>query len=157
MSTKLTENFSLEEMAITTHRSWQDTNLKEARLKAEVLTKVCMDLLEPIRKHFGKPVVVHSGFRCRGLNKDIGGSKTSQHLKGEAVDFHVVGVSHEDVFEWVWKKSNIPFGQLILEGVVEGHPSWIHLSLGKGYREDSRCGEVMEWNAREGYVVIAKV
>lgn len=157
MPIKLSENFSLEELSFTTHRSWQATNLAEAKTKLEVLTEVCTKLLEPIRAHFGKPVVVHSGFRCRGLNKDIGGSKTSQHLKGEAVDFHVVGVPHEEVWEWIWKKSGIKFGQLILEGVVEGKPSWVHLSLGKGYRPDANCGEVMRWDSKNGYVIVTRV
>lgn len=50
-------------------------------------------LLEQIREHFGnKPLVITSGYRCIVHNKLIGGSRSSYHLRGEAVDFKIVGV-----------------------------------------------------------------
>ena len=45
-------------------------------------------------------------------------------------------------YEWIWKKSDLPFGQLILEGYVQNVPRWIHLSLGEPYRDKIRCRDV---------------
>lgn len=145
MPDRLSPHFTLRELARTDHRKHADANLaaaSEPEVRAR-LGALASTLLEPIRVHFGKPVVIHSGFRSPALNKAIGGSKTSQHMKGEAADFHVVGVPLREVWEWV-ARSALPFGQLLLEGYVGGEPSWIHLSLGAPYRDPSKCGQVME-------------
>ena len=54
-------------------------------------------LLQKIRDHFGRPVVITSGYRTAAHNKSVGGAKSSQHLLGRAADIQVAGVSVEDV------------------------------------------------------------
>ena len=51
-----------------------------------------VNLLERIRKHFGVPVTVNSGIRCKTHNSNVGGVSGSQHLKGTAADISVKGV-----------------------------------------------------------------
>ena len=54
-------------------------------------------VLQCIREHFGKPVVITSGYRTAAHNAAVGGAKSSQHLCGRAADIRVQGVSVEDV------------------------------------------------------------
>ena len=130
----LSPHFTFEELTLTTHRGLLEQNQDEARGRMDALRSLCSTLLEPLRAHFAAPVIVHSGFRCAALNAAIGGSPSSQHMLGEAADLHVNGVAHEDVWEWIWRESGLPFGQCLLEGHVRGVPSWVHLSLGEPWR-----------------------
>lgn len=88
--------------------------------------------LDKVRELLGKPVNVSSGYRCLQVNRRIGSKDTSQHLKGEAVDFKCELFGNpKKVFEAI-KKSNIQFDQLIVE-----FNSWVHISFVKegGRRE----------------------
>lgn len=63
---------------------------------------VCLvELLERVREHFGKPVVINSGCRCMAHNESVGGSRNSQHVKGRAADIMVKGVDPEDVADYL--------------------------------------------------------
>lgn len=93
---------------------------------------VCEKILEPVRAHFGKPVQVNSSYRCPALNAAVGGSTTSQHVNGQAVDFEVPGISNKIVADWV--SEHLEFDQVILEfyNPAEGPNSgWVHASLKK--------------------------
>ena len=88
--------------------------------------------LDKVRELLGKPVNISSGYRCLQVNRRLGSKDTSQHLKGEAVDFkcELFG-SPKKVFDKI-RESNIQFDQLILE-----FNSWVHISFVKegGRRE----------------------
>ena len=92
------------------------------------LRNLCVEVLEPVRWHYGIPFTPSSGYRCPELNKAIGGSSTSQHTKGYAADFEVPGISNIEVYRWM--ENNCEFDQLILEFYVEGEPNsgWLHCS-----------------------------
>ena len=61
------------------------------------------------------------------LNEFIGGSKTSQHPRAEAVDFKIKNTECKKVFDYIRIKDCFKYGQLILE--KQNHIEWIHLSL----------------------------
>ena len=147
---KLAPNFTFEEMTLTNHRSLLEQNRREAIGFTDELTATAL-MLQKIRNHFGAPVIVHSSFRCGKLNQTIGGSVRSQHMVGQAADFHVVGVDLTEVFEWIHQESEIPFGQLILEGIVADKPSWIHISLGVPWRRAEKSGQALKWDRENGY------
>ena len=84
------------------------------------------EILEPIREHFKRPVFIGSWFRCFTLNKMIGGSETSQHTKGEAVDIDCDS-RNVDIFHFI--KDNLVFDQLIWEFGDDNNPAWIHVSF----------------------------
>jgi putative chitinase len=96
---------------------------------AQNLKNVCEKILEPVRKHFGKPVRINSGYRGPALNAAVGGSSKSQHCNGEAVDFEIDGLPNPDLAKWV--SQNCEFDQIILEfyDPKEGPNSgWVHAS-----------------------------
>lgn len=57
--------------------------------------------LETLRNVFGSPVIIGSGNRCHSYNKKIGGAKNSQHLRGKAADFVVIGVSPAEIYHYL--------------------------------------------------------
>lgn len=85
-------------------------------------------IFEPIREHFGVPIRISSGYRSKELNAKIGGSATSQHCKGQAIDIDNDGTSitNKQVFDYI--KDNLPFDQLIWEFGNEDNPDWVHVS-----------------------------
>ena len=86
---------------------------------------------EPLREWWGKALGVSSFFRCEHLNVAIGSNKTSQHIKGEAIDIDADiynnGISNRTIFDWL--KDNVSFDQLIMEYPdKKGEPRWVHIS-----------------------------
>jgi hypothetical protein len=99
------------------------------------LRELCVNVLEPIRKHFQIPILISSGFRSKELNNAIGGAKNSQHVSGEAVDIdHDLSanvVSNRMIFDFI--KSNLTFDQMIWEFGTSTNPDWVHVSyVGNG-------------------------
>jgi hypothetical protein len=96
------------------------------------LGDVCYEILEPVRAKFDKPITVTSGYRSEALCEAIGSKKTSQHAKGQAVDFEIAGVPNIQVAYWI--QANCDFDQLILEFYDPDDPAggWIHCSYDKG-------------------------
>ncbi len=92
----------------------------------ESMKLVAEKCFEPLRVWYGKPIKVNSFYRSLNLNKAVGGSATSQHVKGEAID--LTGGSKEEnkkIFDWC--KVNLVFDQLINEYDY----TWIHISYNK--------------------------
>lgn len=101
--------------------------------QVENLRLVCTEVFDKVREHFGKPIGITSGFRSPELNKRIGGSKTSQHLEGKALDIDgdlLGGICNKDIFDFI--KNNCTFDQLIWEFGTENAPDWVHVSYNKG-------------------------
>jgi hypothetical protein len=87
--------------------------------------RLLQNVMEPVRTHFGKPVIVTSGYRSLKLNRAIGSHDNSQHTVGEAIDFQVSNESLSNVYEWVVVESGLPYDQIIYEF---GESGWIHVS-----------------------------
>ena len=88
------------------------------------------NIFEPIRNHFRVPIIISSGYRSKELNACIGGSATSQHCTGEAIDIDMDGsphgVTNKMVFDYI--KDNLIFDQLIFEFGDATNPDWVHVS-----------------------------
>ena len=123
----LSQNFTLLELtkSQTAERKGIPNEPNEQHIEA--MTELCNKILQPVRDEFG-PVTVTSGYRSPELCIAIGSSIDSQHAKGEAADFEVLGVDNKVVAEWI--RDNLDFDQLILEFYNEGEPQsgWLHCS-----------------------------
>lgn len=129
---KLSANFTLSELTDSPTAKKLGIENVPTPEHLENMKYVCDKILEPVRAHFGKPVQINSSYRCPELNKAIGGSTTSQHVNGEAVDFEIPGISNKVVADWV--SENVDFDQVILEffNPKEGPNSgWVHASIRK--------------------------
>jgi len=128
---KLSSNFTLSELckSETAARKGIDNTPPEDVINN--LTCLCDMVLQKVRSKLGV-VMVTSGYRSPELNKAIGGSVTSDHCKGLAADFEVVGFDNKELALWI--KDNLVFKQLILEIYEEGQPNsgWVHCSFEEG-------------------------
>jgi hypothetical protein len=89
----------------------------------ENLIELARKIFEPIRVQLNKPIYISSGYRSKALNAAIGGSKTSQHTKGEALDIDQGNKKdNKEIFDFI--KDNLDFDQLINEFDYD----WIHVS-----------------------------
>jgi len=97
----------------------------------ENFKKLAENVFEPIRKHFGVPIHISSGYRSKALNTAIGGSLSSQHCQGEAIDIDMDGsssnVTNKMIFDYI--KGNLNFDQLIFEFGTKDAPDWVHVSF----------------------------
>lgn len=90
---------------------------------------LCENVFEPLRLYLNTPIKISSGFRSLQLNKMIGGAKTSQHTKGEAMDLNIGSKG----FNFI--KDKLDFDQLIWEFGNDENPSWVHVSFSSKNRK----------------------
>lgn len=84
-------------------------------------------VFDVVREHFGIPLRVSSFFRNEATNKAVGGSPTSQHTKGQAIDIQGMGkVTNKMIFDYI--KENLDYDQLIWEYGTDENPAWVHVS-----------------------------
>jgi hypothetical protein len=125
---QLSANFSLHELtkSETALRMGFDNTPRDA--ETESLRLLCEKVLQPVRDHYGKGVKVNSGFRSPESNAAVGGSKTSDHCKGQAADIEIPGVPNAELAQWIM--DNLEYTQLILEFYTPGIPDsgWVHVS-----------------------------
>lgn len=128
---RLSPHFTLTELTTTNSKL---SNAPDSPVFIANLQAVCINILEPVRKQFKKAVIIHSGYRSSAVNIAVGGNKTSQHCRGEAVDFHVSQYSVYKVALWI--SENLDFDQLILENFVPNIESsgCVHCSYSKRNR-----------------------
>ena len=145
----LTKNFTLEEMikSETALRHGMDNTPGENEIGN--LKLLCEKVLQPVRDHFGKGVKVNSGFRHPDVNAKVGGSRTSDHTRGQAADIEIPGVPNAELAEWI--KDNLDYRQLILEFYTPGVPDsgWVHVS----YVAEDNKKEVLTATRKDGKTV----
>jgi len=123
------------------------------------LVKLATELFEPIRaavsdaRGKSSPLHISSGYRSDALNKRIGGSKTSQHSKGQALDIDIDGrfsdFSNADLFYLIAK---MDFDQLIWEFGDNTKPDWVHVSYVDGEKNRNQKLGAFRKNGKTSYI-----
>jgi hypothetical protein len=126
--TQMTKNFSLAELtkSETALRLAIENQPDDEQLNNLLL--LCANVLQPVRDHYGKGVKVNSALRTIPVNRAVGSSDSSHHVKGQAADIEIPGVPNAELAEYI--RDNLPFTQVILEFYTRGVPDsgWVHVS-----------------------------
>jgi len=145
----LTKNFTLAEMtkSETALRHGLENNPGEQELAAMKL--LAEKVLQPVRDHFKRGVKVNSAYRHPDVNSKVGGSRNSDHTRGQAADIEIPGVANADLAAWI--RDNLEFRQLILEFYTPGIPDsgWVHVS----YVAEDNKKEVLTATRKDGKTV----
>ena len=143
--TYLSKYFTLDEMTASQTAARKRIDNKPGPEILENLKDTCVQA-DRVRELLGFPMLISSGYRSLKLNIAVGGSKTSSHLHGYAMDFRCQGFgTAREVFNFLKKsmrENGIKFDQLILE-YPDSPSSWVHLGFGPEMR-----GEILIYNGK---------
>ena len=111
-------------------------------------------VFQPIREHFRCPIHISSGYRSKELNAAIGGSATSQHCSGEAIDIDMDGtpngVTNRMVFDYI--KDNLTWDQMIWEFGDANNPDWVHVSYESTGKQRKQILRAVRTNGKTSYL-----
>jgi hypothetical protein len=128
---QLSDHFSYAELTRSTTAVRKGISNSPTKEHAANLVQLCNEVLEPLRKLYGRPIRLSSGYRSPALNKAVGGSASSHHCYGMAVDIDQ-GNPAETMKIFNLLKAYGTFTQLIYEfGNLEDGPDWVHVSYDK--------------------------
>ena len=140
---QLSKHFKLEEFEKSSTAIRLNIKNKAGSGEIKNLTDLCYEVLEPVRAKFDKPIIITSGYRSPELCEAIGSKATSQHTKGQAVDFEIAGVNNLAI--GLWLTNNVNFDQCILEFYTgEANSGWIHVS----YKDGSNRKQVLTYDGK---------
>ena len=112
------------------------------------------EVFEPLREYVGGPIKINSFYRSPELNKAIGGSTTSQHCKGQAMDIDDTFGHMTNAQMYHWIKENLDFDQMIWEFGDDNNPNWIHISYISPGKNRNRCLKAYKEKGKTKYMVI---
>lgn len=125
---KLTKNFTLAELTKSETALRKSIPNEPDQVITNSLILLTEKVLQPVRDHYDAGVKINSGYRSPEVNVAVGGSKTSDHCKGQAADIEIPGIANAEIANYI--KENLKFTQLILEFYTPGIPDsgWVHVS-----------------------------
>tara|TARA_R110002020_G_C16039114_1_gene753547 strand:+ start:230 stop:688 length:459 start_codon:yes stop_codon:yes gene_type:complete len=147
---KLSNNLSLNEVLISRTAKRLGLSNEPTKQHLDNLKDISVSVFQPLRDFFDTPIHVSSGYRSYELNKAIRGSKTSQHMKGEALDLdadYYDTITNAQIFYYI--KNHLVFDQLIWEFGDDNNPNWVHVSFSRGNNRN----KVMKAIKRDGKTV----
>jgi hypothetical protein len=151
---QISKHLSLAEVSRSETAKRRGINNTPSGAHLENFKKLAENIFEPIREHFAVPIHISSGYRSKELNTAIGGSLTSQHCQGEAIDIDMdgspSGVSNADVFKYI--KDNLNFDQLIWEFGTDKNPDWVHVSYESTGKQRKQILKAVKSGGKTSYV-----
>ena len=149
---KLTANITLDELTKSQTAERKGINNNPNPKQIDNIKALAINILQPVRSHYDRPLIISSGFRCAQLCVEIGSSVNSQHVADDnaaAADFEIPGVDNRELALWI--KSELDYDQLILEFYKDNEPTsgWIHCS----YSTDHNRHESLRAMREDGKVI----
>ena len=150
---------------ISQHISYKEATFSQTAIRKDIdnmpseeilerMRIVAENIFEPLRAHVGGPIKINSFYRSIMLNTAIGGSKSSQHTRGEAIDLDdTLGcMSNKDMFTFI--KDELDFDQLIWEFGDDENPAWVHVSYVSPENNRRRILRAEKINGKTTYNVV---
>ena len=111
-------------------------------------------IFEPLRIYVNGPIKINSFFRSPELNTAIGGSRNSQHCRGQAIDLDDTfgEMTNAEMYKFI--KAHMDFDQLIWEFGDNNNPAWVHVSYVSPEENRNRCLKAYKKNGRTKYKLI---
>jgi hypothetical protein len=153
---QLSTNLSLAEVTRSETAKRRGISNMPTAEHIENFKKLAANIFQPIREHFGKPIIISSGYRSAELNKAIGGSLSSQHSSGEAIDIDMDGtdITNAQVFNYI--KDNLNFDQMIWEFGTDANPDWVHVSFAANRSQRKQILVAKKVNGKTTYTPYSK-
>ena len=150
----ISKNISYKEgvYSNTAIRRGIDNDPNEEQL--ENMKLIANEVFEPLRVWVGGPIKINSFFRSPELNTAIGGSKTSQHCKGQAMDIDDTFGKATNAEMYHWIKEHMDFDQMIWEFGDDDNPNWVHVSYVSPEKNRNRCLKAYKEKGKTKYAVI---
>lgn len=131
----LSKDFTLRELLRSYQAQKHGIVNKPEDDDVDALKHLCTEVLQPLRNFHGGPIVVSSGYRCKTLNRIVGGTSTSQHMRGEAADILFPNICV--ALDWMhFVSHNCSFDQMLLERNCRTGAQWLHLSCCRDSRNN---------------------
>lgn len=132
---EISANYKLDEFTQSaTAKRLKIDNTPDNSVVNNIISLV-QNVMQPLSDNYRGTIIITSGYRCEELNTAVKGSRTSQHMKGEACDF--VCADKAKAFNFI--KNNLEFDQLIWEKGDDEQPQWVHVSFCKKNRKEVKC------------------
>ena len=150
----ISKHVSLREGVFSQTATRRDLDNTPNEEQLENMKLVAEKVFEPLREWVGGPIKINSFFRGLPLNTAIGGAKSSQHMKGQAMDIDDTfgHATNAEMYNWV--KENLDFDQMIWEFGTDENPNWVHISYVSPEKNRNRCLLAYKDKGRSKYKVI---
>jgi hypothetical protein len=149
---QLSKNLSLAEVMRSETAKRKGVSNMPTPEHIENFKKLAEKVFQPIREHFGVPIHISSGYRSAALNKAVGGSSSSQHCTGEAIDIDMDGTSitNKQIFDFI--KEHLEFDQMIWEFGTSTNPDWVHVSYESTGKQRKQVLRAVKQGGKTSYV-----
>ncbi len=150
---------------ISKHVSYKEATFSQTAIRRDIdntpseevlkrMQTVAENIFEPLRAHVGGPIKINSFYRSPLLNTAIGGAKSSQHTRGEAIDIDdtLGNMSNKDMFTFI--KDELDFDQIIWEFGDDENPAWVHVSYVSPENNRRRILKASKVNGKTTYNVV---
>ena len=127
-----------------------DNTPDEKQIKC--MEEVAENIFEPLRRWVGGPIKVNSFFRGEPVNTAIGGSRTSQHMKGQGIDIDDTFGHATNAQMYNFIKENLDFDQMVWEFGDDENPNWLHVSYVTHRKNRKKLTIAKKVNGRTKYI-----